>query len=121
MATFLTRAWLRQEMAALRERINTWPMPWQVKSPNPLIYLKEDRNSDRVNVHRTSDNQLILSMTAEGDVYPFHMGLWEPEFANALGEALIMLARIYVERGVDRQGYADLRKLQQEAIDATNA
>ncbi len=98
MATFLSKAWLRQELGAIRERAATWPMPWQVKRINPQLYLREYPNTGNVGVYRQADNQLILSMTDIGDINPHHHGFWEPEFAHAVGEALILLVRIHQER-----------------------
>jgi hypothetical protein len=37
-------------------------------------------------------------MTDTGDIKPHHHGFWEPEFALAVGEALILIGRIHQER-----------------------
>lgn len=98
MASFLSKAWFQSELNALRERAATWPMPWQVNIINSLLYLRKTPDDGCLGVYRRSDNQLVLRMTDLGDIYPAHHGLWEPEFALALGEALVLLARIHQER-----------------------
>jgi hypothetical protein len=98
MAIFLSKAWFKEELSALLERASTWPMPWQVKIINSLLYLREDSDEDQMRVYRRTDNQLILSMTDTGDIYLSHHGFWKTEFAFAIGEALVLLARIHQER-----------------------
>jgi hypothetical protein len=70
-------------------------MPWHVKKINPLLFLREYPEYGGVGVYRQTDNQLVLTMTKDGGIRAHHLGLWDPEFAHAVGEALMLLARIH--------------------------
>lgn len=94
-------AWLRDALANIRARFQT-PEPFVL---NPLLELRQTV-AGPVTVHRTTDNRLVLSMNEEGRISPMFIGVWEPEFAAAIGEAALLLHRIHTARTASAPEYS---------------
>jgi hypothetical protein len=93
MAKVFSKAYIYRIKHELHEAIEMFVARWRGETINPLLYVTENLDTNRINIHRASDDTLMIYMDALGDVYPVHMGLWEPEMAVALGEALVILGR----------------------------
>ena len=90
-----TKRRIREVLAQLHGAIEDWRGWFRRETINPLLYVQQVPSEERTNVYRKRDNQLILSMNYRGDIYPFHMGLWDSDEAIAIGEALVILGKGY--------------------------
>jgi hypothetical protein len=95
MTEIFTKKWIGRCLFLLRATIRNWRGNWRRTTINPLLFIKHDHVSGRVGVFRKRDGCMILSLTHDGTVSPFHHGFWSAEEAIAIGEALVILGLGY--------------------------